>query len=159
MASRSLQSRRMSGRFNGQLEAVIFDFGNTLVSFDTAVTRQLDGRLADELERHFGHVDLDGVHAIRDRNRKAPYSGDFAENHLPTITAAMVRELYDVEPDDEVLDALLQVRFDAIVEAAVAPDYVHDFLERMATRYTLGLISNYPDGHAIRACLKKLDLE
>jgi len=143
------------------LRAVVFDYGSTLIEFGHASIEVCDRALADALERLFEKPDYDKLHAHRNRNRVAPYCGDppeYRENKLPEMTVELVRDLYGVEPTADQLQELLRVRFHTFVNVIKAPDYLHDLLDRLSRLFSLGLLSNYPDGAAIRASLERLDL-
>ncbi len=147
---------------NPAIKAIVFDYGNTLVEFGPDQVSACDAALAATLAEHFGPPDPDRLKAIRNRNRMAPYHGDppeYRENNLPQISLDLVRELYGVEPPRPALNAILRTRFQAFVDAVAAPDYLPDLLETLHQRYRLGLLSNYPDGHAIRASLQKTGLD
>jgi HAD superfamily hydrolase (TIGR01549 family) len=144
------------------IRAVIFDYGNTLVEFSRNQVVVCDAALADALEKHFGKPDFDRLSAIRDRNRLAPYSGDpplYRENDLVEITTAMIQELYGLDPSPEQLADILRSRFEVFVRIVRAEPEVYDLLDRLAARYRLGLLSNYPDGDAIRESLAKTGLD
>ncbi len=140
------------------LKAVIFDYGNTLIEFSRPQVEEMDLCLVNVLEKHFGPVDVDKLHAIRDRDRLAPYQGDppeYRENNLADISASMIRELYVCEPSRTALNDVLRTRFEAFMTCVRAPDYVDDVLAMLQKRYRLALISNYPDGFALRESLKR----
>lgn len=144
------------------LRAVIFDYGNTLVEFSRNQVVVCDTALADALEKHFGKPDFEKLSAIRDRDRLAPYSGDpplYRENDLVQITTAMIQELYGVDPSPEQLAEILRARFEVFVRIVRAEPGVYELLERLGERYKLGLLSNYPDGAAIRESLAKTGLD
>ena len=144
------------------IRAVIFDYGNTLVEFSRKQVVVCDTALADVLEKHFGKTDLHRLSKIRDRDRLAPYSGDpplYRENDLVEITTAMIQELYGVEPSPEQLAEILRARFEVFVRIVRAEPEVYTLLDRLAARYRLGLLSNYPDGDAIRESLGKTGLD
>lgn len=141
------------------IRAVVFDYGNTLIEFAERQVRACDRALADVLRKLYGSVDVKRLHSIRDSDRRAPYAGDYRENDLTTISAKLVRELYNEEPSSEQLDAILRARYDVFVDVVSAPEYLAGVLETLGGRYRLGLLSNYPDGAAIRATLAKLGLE
>jgi len=52
----------------------------------------------------------------------------------------------------------LQARFDAVVAAIEAPSYAPKVLADLRGRYRLALVSNYPDGKAIRTSLARTGL-
>lgn len=142
-------------------QAVVFDYGNTLVPFGREEIAKLDAALQAGLARHFPAPDLAAVAAIRDRNRMAPYAGDppaYRENDLNEITEGLVRELYGVEPRDGVVRDLIEVRNAAFQSVLHTPDYVAPLLARLKHRYRLALLSNYPSGRSIREGLERGDL-
>jgi HAD superfamily hydrolase (TIGR01549 family) len=144
------------------IQAVVFDYGNTLVEFGRSQTETCDAALADAVTRLYGPMDRDRLRAIRDRNRMAPYAGDppeYRENDLRAITAGLVRELYGVEPSLKEIEILLRVRFEVFVRVTQASDGVAALLGLLRRRYRLGLLSNYPDGDAIRASLRQTGLD
>lgn len=142
-------------------KAILFDYGNTVVEFGAAQIHRCDRALADELERRCGPVDYAELRRIRDADRRAPYAGDppaWRENDLPAITANAVRRLYGREPTPEELAALLRVRFESFVAAVEAPPWAEDVLSRLGAGRRLALVSNYPDGRAIRESLRRTGL-
>ncbi len=144
------------------IKAVIFDYGNTLIEFSPTQVMYCDMALSNALHRLFGPHDQERFRAIRARNRLDPYSGnppEFKENNLVEITTDLVRDLYGVEPAPEQLAELLRVRFDIFVRIVRAPDYVIPLLEKLGRKYRLGLLSNYPDGAAIRQSLAANQLD
>lgn len=144
------------------LKAVIFDYGNTLIEFSRNQVLVCDGALADALEKHFGKPDWQRLCAIRERDRLAPYSGHpplYQENNLVEITQNLIQELYGVDPSPEQLADILKARFEVFVRIARAEPEVYPLLERLRRRYKLGLLSNYPDGDAIRESLAKTGLD
>ena len=140
------------------VRAIVFDYGNTLVEFGKTQIAMCDKALIDGLQKLYGRVDREGVRRIRDKNRMAPYAGDppmYRENDLQEITADLVRELYGVEPSREEMAEILRGRLEVFVQTVEISEAVRSLLARLAGRYPLGLLSNYPDGHAIRASLEK----
>ncbi len=143
------------------LKAVILDYGNTLVEFGKMQIMICDSALAGVLEKHFGKPDLNKLHEIRNRDRLAPYDGnppDYRENNLVEISVNLVRALYGMEPTPEALADILRTRFEAFVRVVQAPAYAPDLLKKLRRRYKLGLLSNYPDGEAIRQSLARTGL-
>lgn len=139
-----------------RIRAVVFDYGNTLIPFGRDEIGRLDAALQRGLAKHYPLPDIARVAAIRDRNRMAPYMGDppqYIENDLVEITRDLVHELYETEPDDGVVNDLIDVRHRAFLEVLQTPDYVAPLLERLGKRYRLVLLSNYPSGRSIRAGL------
>ncbi len=144
------------------VEAVVFDYGNTLVPFGQAEWHAYGMSLAHALEEMYGSLDLDRFFELRALSRNAPFAGDppaYRENDLAWITQRLVRELYGREAGPEEMQTLLQAREDAFVHAVVLPKGVDAVVARIAARYPLGLVSNYPDGGAIRRSLRTVGLD
>ncbi|MBP7276185.1 MAG: HAD family hydrolase [Kiritimatiellae bacterium] len=148
--------------FPNRIQALVFDYGNTVVPFGAREIARCDAALAAALGERYGPPDVNRLTAIRNEDRMAPYRGDppeYRENNLPRITARAVRMLYGKEPSPDDLQRLILSRFQAFVDAVSAPEPVPPLLERLAARYRLALCSNYPDGSAIRASLKRTGLD
>ncbi|MBP8132565.1 MAG: HAD family hydrolase [Candidatus Hydrogenedentes bacterium] len=144
-----------------RLKAVVFDYGNTLVPFGCREIARLDAALSRGLARHYPAPEEARVAAIRDRNRMAPYAGNppiCRENDLREITIGMVKELYGCDPSEEVIADLLRVRHEAFLSVLETPDYARGVLERLRERRSLALVSNYPNGAAIREGLNRSGL-
>ena len=145
-----------------QIRAVVFDYGNTLAEFGRDKVRAYDKALVAMLTGLYGPPDVAALHAVRDRDRLAPYAGDppaYRENDIHDITAALVRQLYGLEPSNEDVAAIVQMRFDAFVDIVEVAEGVSGLLCRLGRRRRLGLLSNYPDGAAIRASLASEGLD
>jgi HAD superfamily hydrolase (TIGR01549 family) len=142
-----------------EIKAVVFDYGNTLIEFSRKQIKRCDEAQAEALELLYGPFDIKRFHAIRERNRKAPYAGDppeHRENDLHQITREMVIELYHNEPTQAEIEALIRVRADAFLDAVEAAGDVRPTLASLKSRKRLGLLSNYPDGDTIRASLENI---
>ncbi len=138
------------------LEVVVFDYGNTLVQFAEPQIRACDGALRERLEGLYGPVEVELLRAVRNEDRRAPYRAPaYRENRLPELCARLVRRLYGVEPDPACVEAMLRCRFVSFVDAVRVEPGVLDVLERLRRRFRLALLSNYPDGDAIRASLRR----
>ena len=143
------------------IRAIVFDYGNTLVPFGRAQVDEFDHRLGDAVEARYGALDRDRYNARRDADRMAPYAGDppaYREGDPVEMTAALIRSLYGFEPDPGDLDAFLEVRRAAFVAVVEAEPTVATLLATLRVRFVLGLLSNYPDGVAIRRSLDKVRL-
>ncbi len=143
----------------GQIRTILFDYGNTLVPFSHDAVAQLDGAFERALARHFGRVDREQMQRLREADRLAPYRGDHRENDPVEVTASLVCRLYGRRPSPEVLEDLLRVRYEAFIDAIELPAGVLSLLHRLSERYRLGLVSNYPDGAAIRHSLRRIGIE
>lgn len=147
--------------FQPPLRAIAFDYGNTLAPFGHDEIAACDTALERALAAHYGPVDRTRLREIRNRNRMAPYAGNppaWIENDVRQITVDLVRELHGRAPTDAELAALLAARFDVFVEVVHAARGAAELLARLKPHYRLGLLSNYPDGDAIRVSLKRTGL-
>lgn len=147
--------------FPDRIQALVFDYGNTLVPFGAREIARCDAALAAALARLYGPPDMDRLTAIRNEDRMAPYRGqppEYRENNLSRITSRAVQMLYGKDPSPDDLQTLMIARFKAFVDAITAPDHVPPLLERLSARYRLAVCSNYPDGRAIRASLERIGL-
>lgn len=142
-----------------QLEAILFDYGNTLIEFGPAQVERCDRALSRAFEEMFGPHDFEQLSEIQHRERRNPYSGEFRENDLAEITRATIQHLFGVTPTTDQLDRLLEVRFDVMTSCVRVTREVHDLLERLQSRFRLGLISNYPCGRSIRHSLAEHQLD
>ena len=141
------------------LDAVVFDYGNTLIEYARAQIAYCDGELERTLAELYGPVDSARLRRIRDDDRKAPYVGEMRENDLAPMTAAMVRNLTGRDPSAAELERLLACRYRAFVESITCPEYLHGFLAGVKRHYRVGLLSNYPCGRALRASLRRTGIE
>ncbi len=143
------------------IKAVVFDYGNTLIPFGRAQVDEFDRRLGEAIEARYGTLDRDGYNAHRDADRMRPYEGDppaFRESDPVEMTAALIRALYGVEPDPRDLETLLEVRREAFVGVVEAESSVAPLLTALRAQFAIGLLSNYPDGVAIRRSMDKVRL-
>ena len=143
------------------IRAVVFDYGNTLIEFSARQAAACDADLGTAMERLYGACDRALLRRIREADRWAPYAGDppaYRENDLPAITRQAVERLYGRAPSPAELEDLLRVRFDAFLRATEAPPETREVLGRLASRYRLALLSNYPDSRAIRESLRRTRL-
>ncbi len=139
-----------------RVKAVVFDYGNTLAHFGTEQVDAYGDALASALEKRHGPLNVDKFNAMRLASRNAPFAGDppdYKENDLEEITIALVRELYQVEMSETDLKALMEVRLRALVDVVNVEPSVLETLAGLKKNFKLGLLSNYPDGGAIRRSL------
>jgi HAD superfamily hydrolase (TIGR01509 family) len=143
------------------IKAVVFDYGNTLIAFGRAQVDEFDRRLGKAVEGRYGTLDRQRYNAHRNADRMAPYAGDppaYRESDPVEMTAALIRALYTREARPDELAALLEARRAAFVAVAEAEPAVAVLLAALRLRFKLGLLSNYPDGVAIRRSLDRTRL-
>jgi putative hydrolase of the HAD superfamily len=139
------------------VDAVLFDYGNTLVRFGPAeLTALLDAVV--RVLSGLGSVDPERLRAVRDRQLSAPYLNGFRESDFETLSAELLTEVAGVEPTRERIDAVVAARCEAFFDAVNAGDAVHDVLESLRRRRRLALVSNYPCGKCIRDTLNNVRL-
>ncbi len=138
-----------------QIDAILFDYGNTLIEFSHRQIEHCDRALGAVLSELFGPYEHDRLVAIRNADRLAPYQDGFRENDLPTISRRLVRQLYGRDATEAELAHLLEVRFSSFVESITVEPGVVDLLRRLKQRRRLALVSNYPCGRSIRASLDR----
>lgn len=141
-----------------QIDAILFDYGNTLIEFGPAQVDACDRALSAALTDMFGPHDFSKLVEVQHRERRAPYSGEFLENDLLAVTRNLVRLLFDVEATSEQLEHLLDVRFQSMTSAVTVAPEVPNLLKALQTRFRLGLISNYPCARSINHSLAEHDL-
>lgn len=136
------------------LQTILFDYGNTLIEFGPDQVSTCDRALSSALDEMFGSHDFDQLTEIMHAERRAPYSGEFVENCFDQKTRYLVKELFGESLSQDQLDHLLEVRFQVMTGCIQVQPQVADVLQKLSDRFRLGLISNYPDGRAIRHSLE-----
>jgi len=140
------------------IKAICFDFGNTLVEYGPSQVAYQYENLKNVLTALFGRCDMDRLKAIRDRQIVAPFSNGYRENDLRTLCEELIGELYDIVPEKDQIDVLMDARYHAFVDVINITDGVLTLLRKLSQRYQLGLLSNYPCGRSIRDSLNKIAL-
>lgn len=142
------------------LQAVVFDYGNTLIPFGGVEAGAVNRAMQAELERRYGPCDAQRFEALRREQILRPYADGNRENDLDETAVELVAALYGGRrPDVETLDVLREVRQRAF-HAAVRPGPATvAVLTRLAARFRLALLSNYPCGDTIRESLARLGLD
>jgi HAD superfamily hydrolase (TIGR01509 family) len=142
-----------------QLDALIFDYGNTLIEFGPSQVDSCDRALSHALEAIFGAHDFDRLQEIQHRERRAPYAGEFKENDLAGTTRSLIQALFETDASDDQIAELLDVRFNVMVSSIEVDPNVHALLDRLSKRFRLGLISNYPCSRSINHSLAQHGLD
>lgn len=141
------------------LDALIFDYGNTLIEFGPDQVNTCDRALSTALANMFGAHDFGRLQEIQHRERRSPYEGEFKENDLTGTTRSLIQSLFETDVSDAQLAELLEVRFSVMVASIEVDPAVHDLLDRLSKRFRLGLISNYPCSRSINHSLAQHDLD
>ena len=142
-----------------QLDAIMFDYGNTLIEFGPSQVNACDRALSDALHGMFGPHDFDQLQKIQHHERRSPYQGEFKENDLAGTTRSLIQSLFHTEASDNQVAELLEVRFNVMVSSIDIDPTVQQLLERLSTRFRLGLISNYPCSRSINHSLAEHNLD
>lgn len=132
------------------LEAVIFDYGNTLIPFGPEQVEHERVELRRTLGEMYGDCDADALNAVRDRQLMAPYRSGLVENEISVICAELVEEIYGRSPTSSELDQLMETRYRLFLTLTSLPEGVRPLLEGVGQRYRLAVVSNYPCGRSIR---------
>ncbi len=143
------------------VKAVVFDYGNTLIRFAEEEWTAYGESLAQALSAIYGPLDMDEFWDIRRNSRLAPYAADnpeHRENDLGEITVTLVEALYGKTPTEPELKRVLEARYESFVNAVEVEPDVAGILSVLRERYAFALLSNYPDGAAIRGSLQKTGL-
>lgn len=140
------------------IQAVCFDYGNTLVEFGAAQFAGQRAALEALMRAEFGRCDPARLKTIRDAEIMAPFRNGCRENDLRALARDLVTGLYAVEPDERLIAAIIEIRRASFVADVKLPAGVGELLARLKRRYRLGLLSNYPCVPSIRGSLERLGL-
>mgnify|MGYP000844964910 FL=1 len=143
---------------SSEIRAVIFDYGNTLVPFGRVEVDAFDERLAAFLRHRFGSFNESLYHELRERDRLAPYLGDppeYRESNLHRMVLDLYTTLYGHAPTPEEVAEIIETRRAIFVDIVKMSPETRRILRALRGQYRLGLLSNYPDGEAIRLSLAK----
>ena len=145
------------------IEAVTFDFGNTLVPVDRAGLRRVVERTAERVDARLGPFPADGFleawgeESERQFREEVPRfrEGDLADRFVRVL--ARLRGMSPPPPDgrwDQAgaamhstpaeIDWAVDVYSGAFVEVMPTPPAVGPLLERLARRRSLAILSNWP---------------
>jgi HAD superfamily hydrolase (TIGR01549 family) len=137
------------------LRAILFDYGNTLVPFHAPHLAACDDALAATLRAFYGDFDHDALAALRKRDRVAPYlDRELREHDLARILRETVRELFGRAASIDEVAALIEARRRAFVAIVRPEPEAAATVARLARRFRLGLVSNYPCAPSIRDSLE-----
>ncbi|MBM4143643.1 MAG: HAD family hydrolase [Lentisphaerae bacterium] len=140
------------------IEAVIFDFGNTLIPFGRREVAANYAAVGLALAEMFGPCDAAALAALQDAQITAPFRNGYRESLTAALCAELVRALYGREPAPRQTARLAQARYDAFLAAVALPAGVSDCLRRLRHGYRLGFLSNYACGRTIRDSLDRIGL-
>jgi len=143
----------------GKLQAVVFDYGNTLIEYGPKQFHEQLRRLRLTLEDLYGPFELEKLKMIRDRQIVQVFHNDLRDNDFAEVAAELIAGLYNIEPDAAGVQAVMDSRYQAFVDAVYLPDGVAELLTRLKQRYHVALITNYPCVRSIQDSLTKIGLD
>lgn len=141
------------------IQAIGFDYGNTLIEFGPRQMEHQFTRLADALADRFGSCDIERLQAARKKQVMAPYGNGFRENDVREIAADLVRQVYGREAGADDIAALVDVRYQSFIDAVSIDPGDRELLRQLGERYPLALVSNFPCPRSIRDSLDQLRID
>lgn len=132
-----------------RVEAVLFDFGNTLIPFGPREFGHQCDALEAALRSMPGEVAATAIAAVRDEQIRRPYGAGYRENRLPYICAELIERVCGRTATAHEVDALIETRYRAFLEVIAPVPASTVVLDALAARYRLGLVSNYPCARSI----------
>ena len=142
-------------------EAIIFDYGNTLIEFSSAQLRLCDRALGSAIRELYGELDVNQFHKIREQMRQSMFKENppnYRERDLKEATADLLRRLHGVAPTPEQVEIIREARGRVFVDVVQLPKFLHNVLGKLKKRHKIALLSNYPSGRDIRTSLDKIDI-
>ena len=148
---------------SASIRAIVFDYGNTLIPYGPEALGYCNTCLAQALEAEYGAMEQSVFEGLCQRARMMPYEGApplYHETDWRCFLQEMIHTLYQKEVSEPALEALLEVRRKAFIDSVCVTDseVLVDILQRLSARYAVGLVSNYPDGAAIRSSMQQLGI-
>jgi HAD superfamily hydrolase (TIGR01509 family) len=164
---------RRGGRPFDDLQAISFDFGNTLVPFPSGPMAQVV-RLTAEGCAELAGGDVDGFVRSWGTERLRQFAEDVPEGReadMDVRARRVLATLRGVDPprdgarwddaalasvvSDEEISAALEAYADAFVALTPVPPSIGPMLERLAERYRLGITSNWPLSLAVERYVER----
>lgn len=140
-----------------QVQAVTFDFGNTLVSFSDREHHEIFRRFHAFVQRHVAECSLATMVSLYTRILEAEYRQyrpQLIENDMHERLEFLFWKLTGEPPTPALLRAGMDAHCAAVVASVQALPGLKPVLADLATRYRLGIISNYPYYEAVPAVLE-----
>lgn len=150
------------------IAAISFDFGNTLVPVGRAALRSVVEQTAAGVSRRCGPFDRETFLAVWDEERARQFAEEIPRAREPNLDQRIARVLarlrglppppITVPWDDDVVAGRSEpseiaeacaIYSAAFVDALPPSPVIGPFLERLAGRYSLGVLSNWPLAAAI----------
>ncbi|MGE5559527.1 MAG: HAD family hydrolase [Chloroflexota bacterium] len=138
------------------MQAVTFDFGNTLIRFRDREHHEVLRRFHSFVQRHVAACGLDDMVSLYTRIMNAQYAvyhPQQIENDMHERLAFLFWKLQGNPPTPDLVAAGMAAHCAAVVDTLVPPPDLKPVLTQLAREYKLGVISNYPYYEAIPAVL------
>jgi len=139
------------------IEAVLFDYGNTIVQYDRPQIEWIHARLSRVLSRLLAPVDPMVLGAAMDHVCVQPHLSPDLREYTPCEQMELVlRKTYgDSLPLTEETIAAANAAFQALFVSSIRiEDESVGVVRRLSRRVRLGLVSNYPCGDSLRRSLR-----
>jgi putative hydrolase of the HAD superfamily len=137
-----------------QIDAILFDYGNTLIEFATEQIAAWDRAMADHLNSTFGPFDEKTYQTVCHDVRTAPYfCPDHRENDPAAVTQRIIETLYQRQATEDELTRTIERRRQVFVDVVDVHNEVLELVTDLRRRYRIGLVSNFPCGDSIRDSL------
>jgi len=146
---------------NRMIQAIAFDFGNTLCPWDEEQYRQVTSSTLEHICALSNGHSADSAYEVFSRIRDAESARNLArlmENDLVGILGNTARELLGRPLDRSELDKLIDAHVAAFVRVCKAPAGLVSMLDRLSQGYRLAVVSNYPLPKCIRLSLESLGI-
>lgn len=137
---------------------ILFDYGNTLISFGPAQQKAQRDAMQAVLYQAFGSCDTVQLETLRKEQVLRPYRNGYVENDWDAVCREVIETLFPGKAQDALVAKLQNARFHAFLESVHVAAPVVRLLEELQQRYRLGLLSNYPCARSIRDSLDALGL-
>ena len=144
-----------------KIQAIAFDFGNTLCPWDEEQYWQVTSATLEHICALSNGHSADSAYEVFSRVRDAESVRTLSrllENDLVGILSDTAREMLGRPLDRSELDKLIDAHVAAFVGVCKAPAGLVPMLDRLSQKYRLALLSNYPLPKCIRLSLENLGI-
>lgn len=147
-----------------RFDACLLDYGNTVVEFDRYQAAWILERFARVLTERFERpTAVWTLGAAKTHVISEPHRGDppqYRELHPHEEMRLFLRRVFGDDEDfsDEMVEECNRVLQDLFVESIRLQPSSREFLNRLRQRLSVGLVSNYPCGQAIRRSLERVGI-
>lgn len=141
------------------IDAIAFDFGNTLCPWDEEQYWQVTKSTLEHIRNGYSIDHVFKVFSrIRDKAR-AKNIPRLVENDLAAILGDTLKELTAQPYSKSDLDDLINNHVKAFVNVCNSPDGLNAMLNSLHNKYRLAVVSNYPIPECIRMSLRRIKID